>query len=98
MRSFVALGAGLPPTTVRARGREVVGGGPSAAMTKEGGPSVATTRGSIRSAAMTRGGSLEATMTGRYGPLSAMMSAGSRSAFITGRRCPSPSARTPHQA
>ena len=98
MRSFVALGAGLPPTTVRGRGREVVGGGPSAATTKGDGPTAPMTRGSIRSAAMTRGGSLEATMTGGYGPLSAMMSAGSRSAFITGRRCPSPSARTPHRA
>ena len=82
------VGASLRATTLRARGREVVGGGPSAA----------TTRGGIPSTAMTRGGSVEAIMTGGYGPLSAMMSAGSRLAVITGRKRPGPHARTPHQA
>ena len=88
MRRIVIVGASLRATPLRARGREVVGGGPSAATTREG----------IPSAAMAWGGSVEAIMTGGYGPLFGMTRAGSRLAVITGRRFPSPSARTPHQA
>ncbi len=88
MRRIVIVGASLRATTLRARGREVVGGGPSAA----------TTRGGIPAAAMAWGGSVEAIMTGGYGPLSAMTRAGSRLAVIMGGRCPSPRANMPHQA
>ncbi len=88
MRRIVIVGASLQATTLPARGREVVGGGPSAVTTREG----------IPSAAMTRGGGVEAIKTGGYGPLTAMMRAGSRLAVITGRRCPSPPASNPHQA
>lgn len=88
MRPPGMVGASLRATTLRARGREVVGGGPS----------VATTRGGIPSAAMTRGGSVEAIMTAGYGPLFAMTRAGSRLAVIRGRRFPSPRANMPRQA
>lgn len=88
MRRIVIVVASLRATTLRARGREVVGGGPSVATTREG----------IPSAAMTRGGSVEAIMTGGCGPLFGMTRAGSRVAVIKGGRCPSPRSRTPRQA